>query len=158
MKPLDIRPVREDDWEWMMEGMLEAAFHTTRPERRLDNDRSTLLAQARKNVERYHARSVQPEQAFVAEMDGHRVGFVWITLEISGNTGEKSGWLLDVYVDPEHRNKGIGKRLMTKAEEWARGHGVKEIWLNAGFFNEEAMALYRSYGYDIETVHMSKRI
>lgn len=158
MTPPEIRPAREGDWEWIIEGMMEAALRTMKPERRSENDKAHFLAQARNNVDRYHTKSAQPEQAFIAEENGKRVGFVWVTLEISGNTGGKSGWLLDVFVEPTHRRKGIGKRLMAQAEGWARGYDVKEIWLNAGFFNEEAMALYRSYGYEIETVHMSKRI
>jgi len=45
---------------------------------------------------------------------------------------------------------------MTKAEEWSRAHGAKEMWLNAGWFNEDALGLYKRLGFDIETVHMSK--
>lgn len=158
MRPIEIRQVRDDDWEWIIAGMLEAAFQTMKPELRSDNDRPALLAQTRKNVDRFHTKAIQPEQAFIAEKDGQKIGFVWITLEISGNTGARFGWILDIYVDPAHRRMGIGKRLMAQAEEWVRGYDVKEMWLNAGYFNDEALALYRSYGFEIETVHMCKRI
>jgi GNAT superfamily N-acetyltransferase len=38
-------------------------------------------------------------------------------------------WLCDVYVDPDHRGRGLGTMLANWTVEWAERHGVKRVVL-----------------------------
>lgn len=153
-----IRDGTEDDWDFIEEGLIESSLLTERAERRGELSLETLRDQARKNIERFHRNAKKPEAAFIAEVCGVRAGFIWVSTEIGLGTGEFCGWVLDIYVRPEHRRRGIGSMLLSKAEEWARKQNAGSLWLNAGAENEAALALYRHEGFKVETVHMSKRL
>ncbi|MGA5305748.1 GNAT family N-acetyltransferase [Nucisporomicrobium flavum] len=38
-------------------------------------------------------------------------------------------WLCDVYVDSDHRSRGLGAMLANWAVEWAERHGIKRVVL-----------------------------
>lgn len=57
---------------------------------------------------------------------------------------------LGVMVAREHRRRGIGRALMTAAEDWAREVGVRKLELHVFPSNEAALALYESLGYERE--------
>ena len=52
-------------------------------------------------------------------------------------------WLCDVYVDPDHRGRGLGTRIANWTVDWAERHGIKrvilatldahEVYVKAGF-------------------------
>lgn len=153
-----IREANEDDWDWIFIGMVESAFLTLHPRRRADIDRAALEKRVKADIDKYHTHAERPEQAYIAELNGQRAGLIWIGVTPWNDEPVKTTWLLDIFVVREHRGKGIAKLMMAKAEEWSRQHGGKEMWLNAGWFNEDALGLYRRLGFDIETVHMSKSL
>lgn len=64
-------------------------------------------------------------------------------------------YMQDVFVDPTHRRKGIGRQLVTalaalgKSEGWARMYWLAEAQ------NKEAQALYRNLGLKLDfTLHV----
>jgi ribosomal protein S18 acetylase RimI-like enzyme len=50
-------------------------------------------------------------------------------------------------VDREYRNQGIGRRLLTTAEEWAVQHGCSVVRLSSSVQRTEAHAFYEGAGY-----------
>jgi GNAT superfamily N-acetyltransferase len=50
-------------------------------------------------------------------------------------------------VDGAWRRRGIGRRLMAAAEDWARGHGVGLIRLRSNVIRDDAHRFYRRLGY-----------
>lgn len=54
-------------------------------------------------------------------------------------------WL---FVDNEVRGRGIGQRLMSDLEGWARDRGAKQLILQTGDRQPEAVALYERAGYE----------
>ncbi|WP_090220306.1 GNAT family N-acetyltransferase [Litoreibacter janthinus] len=53
-----------------------------------------------------------------------------------------------LYVQPYHHGKGIGKRLLSAAFQYARGKGVKSVWLATNAENSPAIAFYLSQGFE----------
>jgi GNAT superfamily N-acetyltransferase len=51
-------------------------------------------------------------------------------------------------VDTEYRGKGVGKKLMQKAEEWAKDKGFSEVRLRSGGHRKEAHQFYEGIGYE----------
>jgi ribosomal protein S18 acetylase RimI-like enzyme len=65
-------------------------------------------------------------------------------------------WMLsDLFVAPERRRAGAGRRLMEAAHAFARAQGAASIELDTAHTNSAAQALYESLGYerDLEFRH-----
>jgi putative acetyltransferase len=57
------------------------------------------------------------------------------------------GELKRMWVAPEARGLGLGRRLLEGLEDRARALGLGELNLETGIFQPEAIALYRAHGY-----------
>ena len=53
-----------------------------------------------------------------------------------------------MYVAPEARGRGLGRRVLEELESAARGLGYRGIVLETGVKQREALGLYRSTGYE----------
>jgi putative acetyltransferase len=59
------------------------------------------------------------------------------------------GWgeIKRMYVRPDQRGRGIGRRVLAELEAIARGAGFDLLRLETGIHNAEALALYRRAGF-----------
>jgi RimJ/RimL family protein N-acetyltransferase len=57
---------------------------------------------------------------------------------------------LGLMVAASHRRRGIGRALLEQAAEWARRSGVRKLELHVFPWNEPALALYESFGFERE--------
>jgi putative acetyltransferase len=59
------------------------------------------------------------------------------------------GWgeVKRMYVRPDQRGRGVGKRVLTEIEQIARRAGLPLLRLETGIHNTEALALYRRGGF-----------
>jgi len=80
----------------------------------------------------------------VAEAGGVIVGFVSVG---AGRDADADGELFAIYVDPDHWQTGIGRALMTAAEEHLRdlGHAEAILWVLAD--NPRACRFYERVGW-----------
>ena len=53
-------------------------------------------------------------------------------------------YILNIYIDAEHRSKGIAKKIMELLHEYARSKNVRRIGLHASRFG---CGLYKKMGY-----------
>jgi RimJ/RimL family protein N-acetyltransferase len=86
---------------------------------------------------------------FVAEReDGHLVG----RLSVGRDPHPASAHVADVglMVAIEARRQGVGRALLEAAVDWARGAGVRKLELHVFPWNEAAIALYESFGFERE--------
>ncbi len=60
---------------------------------------------------------------------------------------EGSGELKRIFVDPAARGMGAGRALMEKLEELAHQRGVRQLYLETGELNVEAVRMYKAFGY-----------
>jgi GNAT superfamily N-acetyltransferase len=54
-----------------------------------------------------------------------------------------------IYVRPEYRGKGYGKRIVTFIDEEAKRLGLKMVCMNTSAVFEHSIAIYRSLGYKV---------
>ena len=86
-----------------------------------------------------------PGNMLFAAFHGHQaIGCVGL-LRTSSTEGE----IKRLFVDPDHRGKGIGRRLMRRLEVDALGKGMTTLRLETGIHQPESLALYASLGYQI---------
>ena len=81
---------------------------------------------------------------FVAcEEDGRVVGFAHAEL---GRDDE--GYVLRLYVHPDYRNIGFGRRLLERTREDLFAHGAERINAMVLAANEPGNAFYRAFGFE----------
>ena len=59
--------------------------------------------------------------------------------------------LYDLFVDPSARRRGIGRKLMHHATDYAKASGASRLQLETGIENSQAQALYEQLGWVRET-------
>lgn len=93
------------------------------------------------------------ETVYVAEIDGTVVGY--IHAEIYNTLYYESMInILGIAVSSDYRRQGIGRALLSRAEEWGEENGVKIVRLNSGGSRKEAHDFYRAMGYDDEKMQV----
>lgn len=84
---------------------------------------------------------------FVGELPGGQIGgwigaFVFRSVEADARA-EVSGLVVETRV----RSQGIGRRLLERAEQWAREKGCRAIGLRTNVVRERAHTFYERQGY-----------
>jgi RimJ/RimL family protein N-acetyltransferase len=84
----------------------------------------------------------------VADSGGELVGYV----EAIGGGVRRNQHTAYVVIGVRqlHAGQGIGRRLLTELECWARANGVLRLELTVMTHNEQAVGLYRKMGYRVE--------
>ena len=105
-----------------------------------------------------------PHSIFVAEgSDGLLVGFVEVDLRSHAdgcNPSTPVGYIEGWYVAEQHRQQGVGRKLLAEAEEWARQHNCVEIASDATTDNERSQRAHEALGYQVvdRCVHYRKAL
>ena len=98
-------------------------------------------------------------QAWVFHEDKTPVGYIVLTYGYSFEYHGRDSFIDELYIEPQYRRQGIGRRAMQFVEERARGLGVKAIHLEVDQGNDPAAELYRRAGYhDQARFLMTKRL
>ena len=147
------------DWPWITEKHIETAWQSLGSALKqmvtLDEVSQGLNDQNHK----LRLEHGDTNQVFMARhQDGQQAGYVWVAQVGSTFTGKNQAFIINLYVAPEFRGKGIGSILMEKAEEWARLHNLDRIGLSVAFHNQAAVELYEKEGYVAEMMRMYKNI
>ena len=106
-----------------------------------------------------------PEAQLVLVADngnGHLAGFLEASIRpyvedcLTDHVGYLEGW----FVENDFRNRGIGRALVTAAEDWAFGNGCTEMASDAELGNELSLKAHRALGYDETSrlVHLRKEL
>ncbi len=82
---------------------------------------------------------------FVATAGDRTVGFISGELREGSPTFLPKTWASvdDVFVEPDHRDRGIGRALLMSVEEWARQKGANGVSLQVAAANERGRKFYR---------------
>ncbi|MGW1338433.1 GNAT family N-acetyltransferase [Streptomyces rubiginosohelvolus] len=89
-------------------------------------------------------QELQGDPTFLAlAPDGSLAGFVSVAYE----RWNRRLTIEDIEVAPDHRGRGVGRALMSRAEEFARERGAGHIWLEVTNINAPAIHAYRRMGF-----------
>src|SRR5262249_48849393 len=131
-------------------------------ERRLDPGKpdGTTIAQA--YLERMFARCRQWDgRVFVAEDAERLVGFVCVWARVPPDEPDDNSALYahvsDLVVRAAYRRRGIGRQLLSAAEDYARARGAMCLRIGVSARNAAARNLYESAGFEDYKIELAKR-
>lgn len=83
----------------------------------------------------------------VATVDGRPVGVAALSFVWAIEHGGRSSWLEELYVEPSHRNRGIGRALLGAACDTAAACGAVAVDLEVDAGHQRAARLYEAAGF-----------
>ncbi|NET51570.1 MAG: GNAT family N-acetyltransferase [Merismopedia sp. SIO2A8] len=86
------------------------------------------------------------------------VACLWLGDAVDQVEGDRHAYVFLLYVDPDHRRRGIGTALMERASRWAKERGDRKISLQVFSNNHPALAMYHHLGYQTQSFWMSKSL
>ena len=141
---IQIRPARPDDAPALVE--LGASVGREPEAWLLNTDGWRSVSEERRYL---RALRRHPDAAvFVADDDGTIVG----RLSVARDPHSASHHVADLglMVAAGHRRRGIGRALLEQAEAWARASDVLKLELHVFPWNEPAIRLYETFGFERE--------
>ena len=154
-----IRRARPDDTASIGALWLElVAYH-----RQLDE---AMPVAADDGVHRYESRiGSQIDDPYscvlVAEADGQVVGYVTamiVDMLPDVFLAESTGFLGDIYVQPDRRGQGIGRDLVQAVKDWLRARGVHNLEWYVAAENADGLRFWRAMGGRAIMLRMQTRI
>jgi DNA-binding MarR family transcriptional regulator/GNAT superfamily N-acetyltransferase len=144
--PFVIRPPRSGDFGWVVQrhGVLYAEEYGW--------DETFEALVARIVADYVDHRDPRREEAWIAEVDGERVGCVFCCRK-----DRATAQLRLLLVEPRARGKGIGTRLVEECIRFARSAGYERLMLWTNDVLEDARRIYERTGWKLveEEVHHS---
>jgi ribosomal protein S18 acetylase RimI-like enzyme len=135
-----IRVVQDEEWERARDLRLRAVADA--PEaftRSLEEEERLSESAWRERIAPSHSRVWIVE----ATNDDEFVGMAVASLD----DPSKTAYLFGMWVEPESRRSGIGKRLVETVIEWGRARGAVRIELEVNELTRPAVALYQACGF-----------
>lgn len=139
---LEICEAKEDDAEaliTLMKMVDESGFTGHDP-----GERSGNVEEQRRIIRNNNHR------LFLAKSNDKCVGFVGASFVISRRMGTTANMYIGIL--PEYQNRGIGRLLITRIEEWCREKGIHRLGLSVIINNVKAIRLYLKCGFIIEGI------
>ena len=110
------------------------------------------------SVKRALTAPASGEALFVAEEQGELLGFIHLKTVVDYFSQEPIAHNSDVVVAATAEGKGVGKALMSSAEDWARTCGYTMVQLHVLTDNTRARSMYERLGYSAEWLKYIKRL
>jgi aminoglycoside 6'-N-acetyltransferase I len=94
--------------------------------------------------------SANNNKIFIAKVFGVVCGYIHIMIKENSELYKKTkiGYIEELFVDDNFRNRGIGDRLVDEAVLWLKSKDLKEIWLNVDINNFEGTRFWDDQGFN----------
>jgi len=90
-------------------------------------------------------------QILIAEIDGEIVGYILFYNPIKERFGFKTkhcfGGIIELYVKPEFRRRGVATQLIQRCVDYLKSRGAVDVRVDVLMRNKKAMNLYRKHGF-----------
>jgi ribosomal protein S18 acetylase RimI-like enzyme len=137
-----IRPIHENDFPTLVALFQEFAVFEKLPDKMTNSVEQT-------KAEKDHING------FVALSASHEiVGYVTFFFAYYTWSG-KSLYMDDLYVKPNYRHQGVGKKLINQVINLAKTENCKKLRWQVSAWNQPAIDFYKSLGATIDTVELN---
>ncbi|HEY8348022.1 MAG TPA: GNAT family N-acetyltransferase [Symbiobacteriaceae bacterium] len=142
-----VRRMLMADLFWLERAAVQAAWETLSDQERL----TPPWVVGQLAVSHLRSLLMQPSTlVLVAQLGAWPVGFLVGAVVPDGSTGELNGLLINLWVAPAHRRRGVARLLRETAEALFRQMGVRKAKLWTGLHNQAAVKLAQQAGYKPE--------
>jgi len=107
-----------------------------------------------RSIEEGLARLV--DRFLIAEVGGQPQGFIRLIASVDYFDDKPVGYIADVAVAATAEGQGIGRALMSAAEQWAESHHLGLLELHVFANNWRSIEFYEKLGYQAEVVKYVK--
>jgi GNAT superfamily N-acetyltransferase len=121
-------------------------------------DQAAALAAARRWLADSLAAAARGDGAVLVAVDGETVLGVLSIRMNQHFTGELDGYIGELAVAKHASRRGVGTALIEAADGWARDHGLENLTLHTGAFNDTARAFYAALGFAEEEVRLTRPV
>ena len=154
---LAIRPIREDELGGMLADMHANYVSAMVEDGGFDQDVAEEKATADNGVLFPDGRPTPDIGLYALEAEGAKIGRLCIA-ERPEILHRGALWILELFIDEEHRGRGYGRQTLKFAEEEAARRGLDRLSLNVWGGNEIARRLYGEVGFRENAVLMTKSL
>lgn len=102
--------------------------------------------------------ALDPHHGIFVLDEGELCGFLWLVVCENSWTGERYGYINNLYVSAARRGSGLSREMMAQAEKWFREQRIKRARLTVTTSNSGACHLYESCGYKTARWEMEKEL
>ncbi len=95
-------------------------------------------------------------ELLVADLEGELIGSGYARIEDAKPYLQhpKHGYLGFMYVDPNHRGKGVNMKIIQALKDWARSQNITELRLDVYHDNISAIKAYEKIGFSKHMIEM----
>lgn len=94
---------------------------------------------------------------YALKEDKQFIGYTMLAVEEDNLTGDKYGFIYELYVMPKFRKRGYGKQLITFTKQHFKQLGYDKVRLNV-YVGNEAQQLYKSCGFEERNITMQLKL
>ena len=102
--------------------------------------------------------SLDSQHALFELDEGEVVGFLWLVICHNTWTGERYGYVNNLYISPSRRGQGLASELMRQTDFFFRSRRIKRVRLTVTAANIAAARLYERGGYATTRWEMEKEL
>jgi ribosomal protein S18 acetylase RimI-like enzyme len=140
-----VRFAHQSDLPWMDQAVAAGAWESLAPEER-PLVHPLAAAQHGQSQLRW-VLSTPGSIALVAQAGARPVGYLLLSIGPDSSTEEPTAHLIDLWIDPHHRRRGVGTGLLTQAERWIAAQGLRKVKLWTGLHNQAVVAFAEKHGF-----------
>ena len=96
----------------------------------------------------------------VAELDGELIGSGYARIEDAKPyvAHKQHAYLGFMYTRPEHRGKGVNRKIVEALKEWSASKGITELRLDVYYENASAIKAYEKVGFVKHMIEMRREV
>lgn len=90
------------------------------------------------------------DACFLLKNRENGVGFIHVSVRfdyVEGAENRPTAYLEGIFIKPEYRNKGLGKRLIQAGENWAKTKGIKQMASDTPISNAHSINFHSKAGF-----------
>jgi ribosomal protein S18 acetylase RimI-like enzyme len=154
-----IRPMQDSDTAMIRRGLSETNWQDIPVDQRRFLNRVETDRRIFEDFDRYLRTERFKFKVFCAVSHvGKPIGYVSIGENSNPAVGLPLGAVLDFWVEPEHRNKGVGGMLLDYAIDQIRIRGYTHASILVSASNKTAIGVYERRGFHPDRISMTKQL
>ena len=137
----------------------------------VDTEKIVKSFSSQADIESYTIQTIKDADerngfVYLAEENGSIIGFIQGIVDNNdkdvlyklSHIPFSDGWIGELYVKPEYRGRGIGKKLVKKAHEYFRKHGCRFVRLLVLNDNSETVKIYKNLGFKVRDLELTNEL